>query len=171
MVKDIVLGAGCFWGVQAAFNLLEGVQRTSVGYCGGHQPNPTYEEVCQKTTGHIEVVKITFSCEQLTIEDVLTVFFHIHDPTQKNGQANDIGPQYMSAIFCDEVDKNDIQNFIRQISPKFDAKIVTLVQEYKTFYPAEDYHQEYLTKNPSGYCHINMARVKEFLEFQQYRLK
>ena len=170
--KTIVFGGGCFWGVQAAFDLLAGVTETNVGYCGGETINPTYEEVCNKTTGHIEVVKISYDENVVSLFDLLKLFFKIHDPTQTNGQGNDIGPQYMSAIFyTDDSDLAQITKFTQQLSEKLTSSVITSVDKLDIFYTAEEYHQKYLHKNPAGYCHINMSAVKEFLKKANYRLK
>lgn len=170
--SSIVFGGGCFWGVQAAFDLLSGVIQTEVGYCGGETHNPTYEEVCRKNTGHIEVVKVTYDENTIRLGDLLELFFRIHNPTQTNGQGNDIGPQYMSAVFYnDESDFSEINKFIEKWQKEMTAPIITSVQKLDVFYTAEQYHQKYLDKNPMGYCHINMTKVKEFLEKANYRLK
>ena len=172
MIKNITLGGGCFWGVQAAFDLLAGVTKSDVGYCGGTTNDPTYEEVCRKNTGHIEVVKLEFNSDILSLDDILKLFFLIHDPTQTDGQANDIGPQYMSAIFySEETDKEQISNFIADLSTRTENKIITQLEKLEVFYSAEEYHQKYLDKNPTGYCHINLLSVKKFLEKSNYRLK
>ncbi len=167
----ITLGAGCFWGVQAVFDLLEGVFETSVGYAGGHLANPSYEAVCSKTTGHYEVVKIDFDEALISRKDILSIFLLIHDPTQTNGQANDIGPQYLSVIFATSEEKNEVSEYLAQAQSNYNRPIATKVLAHSTFYSAEEYHQHYLHKNPTGYCHINMPKVKEFLESKSFRLK
>ena len=169
--EKIILGAGCFWGVQAAFELLSAVKKTRVGYCGGVTENPNYEEVCSKTTGHFEVVEIEFDPNEITLQKILDLFFKIHNPTQTNGQANDIGPQYLSVIFSNKNQRQEILDYINQISSAYKSPIATKVLDPEKFYTAEEYHQDYLKKNPMGYCHINLPRVKEFLEISGYRLK
>lgn len=170
-LATITIGAGCFWGVQAVFDQLEGVLETCVGYAGGHLENPSYEAVCSKTTGHYEVVKIDFDEALISRRDILSIFLFIHDPTQTNGQANDIGPQYLSVIFSTSEEQNEISEYLAQAQLKYNRPIVTKVLTHSTFYSAEEYHQHYLHKNPTGYCHINMPRVKEFLESKSFRLK
>ena len=172
MINTITLGAGCFWGVQAAFNLLRGVQSTEVGYCGGQTENPTYEQVCSKMSGHIEVVKITYNSEEISLSEILELFMEIHDPTQRDGQGNDIGPQYLSALFFNNTDeKNLIDQQLSLYQKNVESQIVTQVRQMTTFFPAEDYHQLYLDKNPGGYCHIDILRVKEFLDSRGLGIK
>ena len=170
-MNEITLGAGCFWGVQAVYELLEGIKSTSVGYCGGKTQNPSYEAVCSKTTGHYEVVHIQYSPEIISLTDILKLFFFIHDPTQGDGQANDIGPQYLSVIFAPSKEHQEISNYLKQIQLNYREAIKTQLKAPAAFYTAEEYHQLYLNKNPTGYCHINMIKVKEFLETHQYSLK
>lgn len=170
--KTIILGAGCFWGVEAAFQLLPGIEKTSVGYSGGKTHKPTYEEVCTKSTGHYEVVQLTYDPLIISREKILTLFFFIHHPTQDNGQGNDIGPQYLSVLFYkNEEEKLFFENYIQNIAPTYAAPIQTKILLETIFYPAEEYHQNYLVKNPTGYCHINMQKVKEFLDSPIFGLK
>ena len=168
--NQLLLGAGCFWGVQAVFELLEGVTGTKTGYTGGSLENPSYEAVCSKNTGHYEVVEVQYDQEVFDARKNIKSFFHIHDPTQTNGQGNDIVPQYLSAIFI-EKSTSQVLEYISQIQKDFKLPIATKVYEKTPFYDAEEYHQNYLLKNPTGYCHINMPRVKEFLEINRYQLK
>ena len=154
--QQATLGGGCFWCLEAVYDRLKGVQKVVSGYTGGHVENPTYQQVCNKTTGHAEVVQITYDDSVVTFEELLDVFFTIHDPTTPNRQGNDVGPQYRSAIFY----HNDEQKRIAEEKiEEFDNKdmwsdpIVTEVTELETFYAAEDYHQDYFKKNPDqGYC-------------------
>lgn len=151
----ITLGGGCFWCVEAVYQQLEGVHAATSGYMGGHVENPTYEQVCSKTSGHVEVVQLKFDPEIIPLEDILAWFWELHDPTTKDRQGADVGPQYRSAIFFG----NDGQKAIAEASLKaaqehFDKPIVTEIRKAPTFYPAEDLHQNYyfLNKNSNGYC-------------------
>ena len=151
---------------------LNGVTNTEVGYAGGTIKNPSYELVCSKTTGHIEVVKIDYDSSILEIKDIILLFMAIHDPTQIDGQANDIGPQYLSSIFySDDDERAIIEQKIYSYKNKYDSPIVTKILPLETFYSAEEYHQNYLVKNPGGYCHIILPRVKEFLDSKGLGLK
>lgn len=161
----IFLAGGCFWGVQAALDLMIGIEETSTGYCAGHLDNPTYEEVCSKTSGHTEAVSIVYNPEIVDIEAILDLFFFIHDPYQKDGQGNDIGPQYRSGIYWDRGNEIVHEKIKSYFSGKDDLKnkMTTEVMPIRSFWNAEDYHQKYLNKNPSGYCHVNMNQVKNYL--------
>ena len=172
MQKEIILGAGCFWGVQAAFDLMKGVTNTEVGYSGGTVENPSYELICSKMTGHIEVVKITYDSSLLDIHNIMMLFMAIHNPTQIDGQANDIGPQYLSSIFYSgDEEKAIFEQEISTYKNQYDSPIVTKILPLEKFYSAEDYHQNYLVKNPGGYCHISLPKVKEFLDSKGLGLK
>lgn len=156
-METIVLGAGCFWGVEKLFKDLKGVLKTNVGYSGGSTENPTYKEVCTGTTGHIEVIQVQFDPKIISYQNILKYFFELHDPTQVDGQHNDIGTQYLSAIFTsNEKQKFEAEAFIQQIEEKniFKKPIATKILTLEKYWPAEDYHQDYLSKNPGGYmCH------------------
>jgi peptide-methionine (S)-S-oxide reductase len=154
----ITLGGGCFWCLEAVFDELAGVVSVESGYSGGPKPNPTYREVCSGTTGHAEVVQVTFDPQVVSLADILRVFFTIHDPTTLNRQGADVGTQYRSAIFyhTDE-QKRVAQDVIREITEAkiWDRPIVTQVAPFSGFYIAEDYHQEYYQNNPNqGYCRV-----------------
>ena len=153
------LGGGCFWCVEAAFKELDGVQEAVSGYAGGHVEDPTYEAVCRGETGHAEVVQVVYDPEVLSYEDVLKVFFTIHDPTQLNRQGPDVGTQYRSAIFYhDDRQKETAERFIAELEAEGaydEGEIVTEVEPLETFYEAEEYHQDYYEKNPNDqYCSI-----------------
>ncbi|MEW4565194.1 peptide-methionine (S)-S-oxide reductase MsrA [Bremerella sp. JC770] len=149
-------GGGCFWCTEAVFLELRGVQHVESGYAGGHVANPTYEQVCTKTTGHAEVIQITYDPAQVSYEDLLEIFFQTHDPTTKDRQGNDVGPQYRSAIFYhSDEQQQTAAAFIAKLneSGAFANPIVTEVTELNNYYPAENYHQDYLANNPSNpYC-------------------
>ena len=157
-METIVLGAGCFWGVEKLFQELEGVVKTDVGYAGGKTQDPTYKEVSTGSTGHIEVVRIQFDSSKIELRDILKFFFELHDPTQVDGQHNDIGSQYLSAIFhSTDTQKSEAQSLISEIEEKkvFEKPIATKLLPLEGYWTAEDYHQDYLKKNPTGYmCHF-----------------
>ena len=176
MTQTAVLGGGCFWCVEAAFNQLQGVESVISGYMGGHVKNPSYEQVCSGKTGHVEVAEITFDPEVISYEDLLEVFFTVHDPTTLNRQGNDVGEQYRSVIFYgDEEQKQTAQKVIDELTKEhaFKDPIVTAVEPASTFYPAEDYHQNYLANNPGQrYCMFVVSpKVKKIREKFASRLK
>ena len=157
--KEIVLGAGCFWGVEKQFWNLPGVYNTLVGYSGGNTENPTYEDVCYKETNHAEVVKIVYDPAEISLEDLLKIFWECHDPTQGMRQGNDVGTQYRSTIYTsDDSDlglaKEMKDIYQSQLEKNNLNKITTEIEIVKNFYLAEEYHQQYLAKNPNGYCGI-----------------
>ncbi len=160
MTEKATFGAGCFWGVEAAFRQIEGVTRTRVGYSGGSLENPTYEDVCSHTTGHAEVVEVTYDPTRVTYEQLLDVFWRKHDPTQLNRQGWDIGDQYRSVIFFHDADQQETaaQSKAREQANRT-APIVTQVEPAQTFYEAEDYHQQYLEKRGRSTCTPALARV------------
>jgi peptide-methionine (S)-S-oxide reductase len=149
-------GAGCFWCTEAIFQELKGVLKVTSGYSGGHVANPTYEQVCSKTTGHAEVTQIVYNPEQITFDELLEVFWQTHDPTTLNRQGADEGPQYRSAVFYHSTEqKEKAEHYKKDLnaSGAFSAPIVTEISPFKNFYPAEDYHQNFYANNPNyGYC-------------------
>ncbi len=155
-LKKATFGAGCFWGVEAAFRQLEGVTKTEVGYEGGMLENPTYEDVCSHTTGHAEAVLVTFDPEVITYEQLLEVFWAMHDPTQVNRQGPDRGDQYRSGIYTHSAEQQAIAEASRdRAQAKLSRPIATEILPATTFYPAEDYHQQYYDKNGhEPYCHV-----------------
>jgi len=164
--ETIILAGGCFWGVEELFSNFAGVYATEVGYAGGDTDQPTYQSVSSGLTNHAESVKISFDNKKTSLEKILKFFFAIHDPTQLNRQQNDIGTQYRSAIFYQNNEQKiialDLINKINNLKV-FDKKIATEVVEFKNFYPAEKYHQNYLQKNPNGYnCHYYRDLGKQF---------
>jgi peptide-methionine (S)-S-oxide reductase len=161
------LAGGCFWCLEAVYDQLKGVSDVVSGYAGGHVKNPTYQAVCNGTTGHAEVVQITYDPSMVSFGQLLDVFFTIHDPTTLNRQGNDVGTQYRSAIFYHTPEQKAIAE--RKIAEISDAKlwsnpIVTQITPLETFYPAEEYHQEYFARNPfQGYCQAIIApKVAKF---------
>ena len=156
-LEEIVFGAGCFWGVERKFWNLSGVFVTSVGYSGGDKDNPTYEDVCYKDTGHVEVVKIYYDPKVISLNEILKIFWECHDPTQGMRQGNDIGTQYRSVIFSTNEDyikrANDSkEKFQNVLSKNKYGDITTEISLIKNYFLAEEYHQQYLAKNPNGYC-------------------
>lgn len=170
------LGGGCFWCTEAVFDGLKGVVSVESGYSGGDVADPTYEQVCTGKTGHAEVVQVTFDPQIVSYEDLLKVFFTVHDPTTLNRQGNDVGTQYRSVIFYhDENQKKTAENVINEIASEkiWDDPIITELSPFKTFYKAEDYHQEYFANNPNqGYCRIVIApKVAKFRDHYRGLLK
>ena len=160
MEKKATFGAGCFWGVEAAFRQVEGVTATRVGYSGGHTDNPSYEDVCSHSTGHAEVVEVTYDPEQVSYDDLLQVFWRKHDPTQLNRQGWDIGDQYRSAIFFhDEEQREAALRSKAQEQASVSAPVVTQIEPAQTFYEAEDYHQQYLEKRGRATCTPALQRT------------
>jgi len=162
--ETAVFGLGCFWGAERKFWQASGVFTTAAGYSGGYTPNPTYEEVCTGRTGHAEVVLVVFDASKTTYEEMLKVFFESHDPTQSMRQGNDVGTQYRSAIYTatDEqlaAAKAARDRFQGALSEAGYGEIRTEITEVGPFYYAEDYHQQYLAKNPGGYCGLGGTGV------------
>ena len=165
MTEQATFGAGCFWGVEYVFRRVPGVTEVEVGYSGGHTENPTYEQVCSHTTGHAEVARVTFDPEIVTYEQLLEVFWAMHDPTQVDRQGPDIGDQYRSAIFTYSDDQAKIaQESKDRAQARYPKPIATTIQPAATFYPAEGYHQAYYEKNGhEPYCHVVPTRTLEAL--------
>ncbi len=170
------LGGGCFWCLEAVYDELRGVEKVESGYSGGRVPNPTYRQVCTGTTGHAEVVQVTFDPEVVSFREILEVFFTIHDPTTLNRQGADVGPQYRSTIFYyDEEQRRVAEEVISDLESEgvWDDPIVTEVTPFETFYVAEDYHQEYFKRNGyQPYCRVVIApKVAKFRKQYLERLK
>lgn len=160
-MKEIVVAGGCFWGVEEFFRRSIGIIETTVGYAQGHQANATYQEVCTSTTGHTEVVKLKYDETLISLEKILELLFRIINPTVLNRQGNDVGPQYRTGVYYYDIqDKSVIENFIQKQQFKYNEKIVVEIEPVGIFVIAEDYHQNYLIKNPTGYCHVNMSLLK-----------
>ncbi len=163
--KTIVIGMGCFWGAEKIFWQLQGVYHTSVGYAGGYTKNPTYEEVCSGLTGHTEVVRVVYNPKIINLRKILIAFWEGHDPTQGMRQGNDIGTQYRSAIYVSENEdlievKETMKEFQKLLDKNGYKKITTEIKGYIEFYFAEAYHQQYLYKNPNGYCGLGGIGLK-----------
>ncbi|MBY0336594.1 MAG: peptide-methionine (S)-S-oxide reductase MsrA [Acetobacteraceae bacterium] len=176
MTEHATLGGGCFWCLDAVYRELHGVTEVVSGYAGGHVENPTYEQVCGKRTGHAEVVRVGFDPAALSYADLLRVFFTIHDPTTKDRQGNDIGPQYRSVIFAETAEQmTTAREVMAEITAEgiWGAPLVTELQPAATFWPAEAEHQDYFNRNPwSGYCRAVVApKVLKFRKSFAERLK
>ncbi len=157
MTEIATFGAGCFWGVETAFRRIPGVVDATVGYSGGHMPNPTYKDVCTDETGHAEVVQVTFDPAKATYEQLLDAFWQLHDPTQVNRQGPDFGHQYRTAIFFHSPEQEAAAKKSRaalQASGKFRSPIATEITAAGPFYRAEEYHQRYLEKRGAASCHF-----------------
>jgi methionine-S-sulfoxide reductase len=154
-VKRIYLAGGCFWGTEKYLAIIPGVIATNAGYANGRTVNPSYEEVCRNNTGHAETVRVDYDPAVLTLPFLLDLFYDAIDPTSLNRQGRDSGTQYRTGIYyTDEEDRTVILNSIAALQTKYDKPIAVEVQPLENYYPAEEYHQKYLDKNPGGYCHI-----------------
>lgn len=162
--EDILVALGCFWGAERLFWQLPGVHTTAVGYAGGYTPNPTYEEVCSGRTGHTEVVRVVFDPEQISLDTILRTFWEGHDPTQGYRQGNDVGTQYRSAVYTTTPSqaaavRASAERYGQALAQRGHGAITTEIAEAGTFYYAETYHQQYLHKNPGGYCGLGGTGV------------
>ena len=174
--ETATLAGGCFWCLEAVYNELRGVERVISGYAGGHVPNPTYEQVCSGSTGHAEVVQVTFDPEVISYREILEVFFTIHDPTTLNRQGADVGTQYRSAIFYHSPEQEQVAREViaaTNASGIWRAPLVTQLEPLHRFYPAEVYHQNYYERNPyQPYCQVIIApKVAKVRERYLARLK
>ena len=154
MNSVIYLGGGCFWCTESVYKNINGVISITPGYMGGNNPNPTYEEVCEGYTNHVEVIKVNYD-HSLSLDQVLSIFFSTHDPTSINRQGADVGTQYRSAVFCNQDERKAVIDFIKNLEAKniFEDKIVTEVNDIVPFYEAENYHHDFFKKNPQNpYC-------------------
>ncbi|MGB6055768.1 MAG: peptide-methionine (S)-S-oxide reductase MsrA [Burkholderiaceae bacterium] len=172
--ETATLGGGCFWCLEAVYQELRGVQKIESGYSGGDFPNPSYEQVCEGTTGHAEVVRLTYDPKQVSYRELLEIFFTIHDPTTPNRQGNDIGTQYRSVIYYHNADQQETaRQVIAEMANVWDAPIVTELSPLGSFYPAEGYHQNYYSQHPlQGYCAFVVApKVAKFRKMFADRVK
>lgn len=165
--EKATLGGGCFWCLEAVYEMVEGVTAVKSGYAGGHVESPTYEQVCTGTTGHAEVVQVEYDPDVISYAELLEIFFGIHDPTTRDRQGNDVGPQYRSAIFTHSDEQAETARRVRAAvddDGPWDDPIVTEVQPLDTFHPAEDYHDEYFRRNGTQpYCQVVIApKVAKF---------
>ncbi len=180
MIKENVatayFGEGCFWCTEAFFQRIEGVLSVKSGYGGGHVENPTYEQVCDKQTGHAEITKIEYDTTKVSFDELLEVFWKTHDPTTLNKQGNDVGPQYRSVIFyLNDEQKEKALHYKKQLdeSHAFPNPIVTTIEPFKNYYPAENYHQNYYNDHPDqGYCSfVIRPKVEKFEKIFKHKLK
>ncbi len=174
MTETIVLGGGCFWCTEAIFKRLQGVVSVQPGYAGGDVENPSYQQVCEKNTGHIEVIRVEYDPQQISYEDVLEVHFATHDPTTPDRQGNDIGPQYASAIFyANEQEEQKARAAIEKAQANFSDSIVTKLLPAAKFWVAEDYHHNYFELNPNQpYCAMVVGeKVSKFMRKYADKLK
>jgi len=170
------LGTGCFWCTEAVFQELEGVLKVTSGYSGGHVPNPTYEQVCEKNTGHAEVVQVVYDPSKISYDELLEVFWQTHDPTSLNKQGNDIGPQYRSVIFYhNNEQRKKAEKYKADLdkSGAFNKPIVTAIEPFKNFYTAEKYHQDYYNNNGSApYCYyVIRPKLEKFEKVFKNKLR
>lgn len=166
-IETVVVGGGCFWCTEAVFQRLPGVTKVESGYSGGHVKNPTYEQICTKTTGHAEVIKVDFDPSKVPLSKVLDVFFLAHDPTTLNRQGNDVGPQYRSVVFfANEEQKKAAEAAKERAKEEYKDPIVTELAPLKEFYSAEAYHQNYYNqnKNENPYCNMISAKLAKLLK-------
>lgn len=161
-LKEIYLAGGCFWGVEAYFQNLKGVVDTNSGYANSLVKNPSYEQVCSGRTGASEAIWLKYDSDVTPLDTILEHYFRIIDPHSLNKQGNDVGTQYRTGIYyLDNSDKLIVENYINTLSTKLDKPIVVEVMPLENYFKAEEYHQDYLTKNPSGYCHIDLNLLRE----------
>ncbi|MBA3897325.1 MAG: peptide-methionine (S)-S-oxide reductase MsrA [Sphingomonadaceae bacterium] len=169
------LAAGCFWCIEAVFDDLAGIDSVESGYIGGHIVNPSYKQVCGGDTGHAEAIRLTFEPDVISYNEILDIFFEIHDPAQLNRQGNDIGTQYRSAIFPHSPEQEvEARAAIARAQTEHDRPIVTAIERHADWYPAEDYHQEYFARegNASPYCQVIVApKLAKFRKKHADRLK
>jgi peptide-methionine (S)-S-oxide reductase len=176
MIKEATFGAGCFWCIEACYQDLEGVISVTSGYSGGASENPTYKQVCEGNTGHAEIARIVYDDERVSFDELLEVFWFVHDPTQLDRQGNDIGTQYRSVIFYhDEIQKELAEKYKKKLTEDqvWEKPIVTLVEPLINYYPAEDYHNNYFALNPGNpYCQaVVRPKVEKFRRVFAARLK
>ena len=173
-LQSITLGGGCFWCTEAVYENVDGVSAVESGYCNGHVMNPSYEQVCGGDTGHVEVVKVTFDADRIALTDVLEIFFHIHDPTTKNRQGNDVGTQYRSGVYFTSPEQERVAREVwATANAAHGGKVVTEVERLANYSKAEGYHQHYFARNPGqGYCAFIVApKVEKFKKTFASRVK
>ncbi|HZK02109.1 MAG TPA: peptide-methionine (S)-S-oxide reductase MsrA [Anaerovoracaceae bacterium] len=162
MCKKIYLAGGCFWGTEKYFKSIPGVKNTEVGYANGSTETPSYEDVCYNDTGHAEVVMVQYYPEKVSLNHILHMFFDVIDPTSLNRQGNDVGTQYRTGIYyLDDDDRPVIELAVSNLQKKYEKPIVIEIMPLENYHPAEEYHQDYLAKNPNGYCHIGEDSFKK----------
>lgn len=168
-VQEIYLAGGCFWGTQAFFDQIDGVLETEVGYANGLTENPSYEQVCTGATGFAETTKITYDANIINIYQILEQYFRTIDPTSLNKQGGDIGTQYRTGVYTlKSEDRQSVREFFELVKNNYNKEIVVENKILENYYPAEEHHQKYLEKNPSGYCHVDLSLAKDDLKFSKY---
>lgn len=161
-LKEIYLAGGCFWGTEKYLSCIPGIVSTDVGYANGNTENPTYEEVCHNNTGHAETVRVFYDPTKIRLEYILDLYYEVINPTSVNRQGGDVGTQYRTGIYyVEEQDVERINNSICELQKKHDKPIAIEVLPLRNYYLAEEYHQNYLDKNPGGYCHIGSHKFEE----------
>ena len=161
-LKEIYLAGGCFWGTEKYLSCVNGIMHTDVGYANGNTENPTYEDVCHKDTGHSETVRVLYDPEKISLEFVLNLYYDVINPTSINRQGGDVGSQYRTGIYyVDDNDREVILKSISELQKKYDKPIAIEVMPLENYYLAEEYHQKYLDKNPTGYCHIGVDKFEK----------
>ncbi|EHR34679.1 peptide-methionine (S)-S-oxide reductase MsrA [Helcococcus kunzii] len=168
-LKEIYLAGGCFWGTQAYFDQIDGVVETEVGYANGVIENPTYEQVCTGSTGFAETTKIIYDADKINLYQILEQYFRTIDPTSLNKQGGDVGTQYRTGIYTlNSKDRQSVREFFELVKNNYNKEIVVENKILENYYPAEEYHQKYLQKNPGGYCHVDLSLAKEDSQLQKY---
>ena len=161
-MRTIVVGGGCFWGVQEYYRRIKGIIDTKVGYAQGDVENPSYEEVKSQATNHREVVELKYDEKEISLEKIIELLFRIIDPTIQNRQADDIGTQYQCGIYyTDDSEQEEILSYINNLKTNYDKPLTVEIEKLRCFYDAEEYHQLYLVKNPTGYCHVDFGKIRE----------
>jgi peptide-methionine (S)-S-oxide reductase len=174
LIKSITLGGGCFWCLEAVYELVDGVTAVESGYCNGHVLNPSYEQVCGGDTGHVEVVRVSYDEARISLAEVLEIFFHIHDPTTLNRQGNDVGTQYRSGIYFETPEQEMVaREVLAQANAAHGARVVTELRPLANYSRAEAYHQHYFANNPGqGYCaYVVAPKVEKFRKTFRARVK
>ena len=173
-VQSITLGGGCFWCLEAVYELVDGVTAVESGYCNGHLMQPSYEQVCGGDTGHAEVVRVSFEDSRISLREVLEIFFHIHDPTTSNRQGNDVGTQYRSGVYLhDAAQEGMVREVLAEVNAATGGRVVTEVQPRTNYSKAEAYHQHYIANHPAaGYCaYVVAPKVEKFKRTFKARVK
>jgi peptide-methionine (S)-S-oxide reductase len=172
--ETITLGGGCFWCTEAVYELVDGVTAVESGYCNGHVPNPSYEQVCTGDTGHAEVVRVSFEPARISLREVLEIFFHVHDPTTLNRQGNDVGTQYRSGIYTSSPEQEMVaREVLAEANAAHGGRVVTEIKPLASYTKAEAYHQHYFANHPGqGYCAFVVApKVEKFRKTFKARVK
>jgi len=165
-MKDIYLAGGCFWGIEEYMDRIDGVILTESGYANGNTENPTYEEVCSGVTNHVETVHVIYDEQTISLEEILEYYYKVVNPISVNRQGNDVGSQYRTGIYyIEESNLHIIESSLRNLQKQYDLKLAIELESLDSFYRAEEYHQDYLKKNPNGYCHIDLGKANKEIPF------